>query len=163
MNLDTNAQRQVQASIETGEKREEAIALIKSKYLQAAPGHFGEPPESLEEGFPLIEQTNPERGRWIYQQACLHCHGSRLSAPMRESLGMNIESYEYLIEELFTEESLYNYIRRGTHPHDEGFGADASLYMPLYPRERMSDQQVEDLRAFLEEQVRKEEMPHRNE
>ena len=38
--------------------------------------------------------------------------------------------------------------RLGTHPEDE-----KKAYMPNYTRERLSDQQIEDLRSYIEERA----------
>ena len=44
-----------------------------------------------------------------------------------------------------TDYNLYDIIRKGTYA-----GQGKPRYMPLYPKERMSDQQLEDLRAYIE-------------
>lgn len=118
-----------------------AATLIKSKFRSFSPANFGATPDSLRDGYPL--SGDPVKGRFIYTSSCLYCHGNRTGAPMRDTLDMSWSTYSYLIEEIESDASIYNMIRHGTTQ-------DNRAYMPQYPLERMSNQQVEDLRAFIQ-------------
>lgn len=123
--------------------RLEKMALIKSRYLLKSPATFTEPPVSKSEGYPF--EGNAVLGEAIYDLGCRHCH-----RPYGESdiifdhTALSLDWLEKNITES-SEESIYEIIRKGTYAeygHKE--------YMPHYTLEKMSHQQVEHLRAFIE-------------
>jgi len=119
------------------------LKLLKTKYSLASPATFISPME--------IEKRNngktgdADKGKLIYELSCLHCHGydkkvtdlkldhSEFSKSMfRNKLNSN------------TDIDLYYILRKGTPAHHA-----YRPYMPHYTKERLSDQQVEDLVAYL--------------
>ncbi len=122
------------------------LELLRAKYLSAAGATFGLPPENYPKGYPQTGQ--PEKGRAIYEQGCLHCHErQRYSFYLLDNspfsfrhLAANLDRYDY--------HSIYHVIRYGTSPVP-----GKRAYMPHYTLERMSDQQVEDLRAYIEREA----------
>lgn len=84
-------------------------------------------------------------GKYIYQQGCLHCH-SRKSGATQFKLEDNKLSHKYLKGYLdkFDHKSVYNIVREGTHPVK-----GHKPYMPLYPEEKMSKAQLNDLVAYI--------------
>jgi mono/diheme cytochrome c family protein len=129
------------------EERKEVIDWIKSRYLQTSPAHFGDAPKSKVEGYPGLP-GDPVRGEALYKLSCLHCH-----APEKEISGYLLDesplSLKHLQKNMFKDShfSLYQIIRYGTYALP-----GHRPYMPHYPLERMSDQQVEDLRAYIEKE-----------
>ncbi len=124
----------------------EMATWLKSFYRSGSPATFLEVPEDKEEGYAGVEKGNPENGRLIYDISCLSCHNQQgpsnyLKLDHGElSLGMlrrKITSKGHL--------SIYEIVRHGTYA-DHGHRA----YMPHYTAERMSNQQLEDLRAYVE-------------
>ncbi len=122
------------------------VESIKAKYLQSSPATFLPPPSDRKEGSGLI--GNSDNGKLIYENSCLHCHyrgeysflhldNSRLSF---KHLKRNISKY--------SRHSLYQVTRWGV-PVKSG----KRSYMPQYTEERMSKQQLADLRAYIEEQA----------
>lgn len=125
---------------------ETKIQLIKSKYLQKSPATFVDPPEDKVAGYPY--EGDARLGKAIYELGCQHCH-----RPEGES-GVIFDNtsltYNWLVKNIpeHSEKSIYEIIRKGTYAeygHKE--------YMPHYTLEKMSDQQIEHLRAFLENPV----------
>ncbi len=122
----------------------ERIAKIKEQYLQKSPATFTEVPENKEKGYPNII-GNAQNGELIYKKSCQHCHREKgesdvvldTSKPTLNWLKRNITSDSDL--------SIYQIIRHGTYA-----ASGHREYMPLYTKEKMSDQQIEDLRAFIE-------------
>lgn len=121
---------------------EEAIALLKGKYASYAPATFGEVPENKTQGYPLT--GNPVNGEKIYKLSCQSCHSYEGVAGM-------VLDYSKLTFQKFKRNinksgpyNLYEISRHGTY-----VGQGKPRYMPLYPKERMSDQQLEDLRAYI--------------
>ncbi|REE05580.1 c-type cytochrome [Marinoscillum furvescens] len=121
----------------------EKINLIKESYLVLSPATFGEVPQDKEAGYPY--KGDRRLGKAIYQLGCQHCH-----RPEGESdvvFDNTSLTYNWLKKHIpaNTQQSLYEIIRKGTYAeygHQE--------YMPHYTLEKMSDQQVEHLRAFIE-------------
>jgi mono/diheme cytochrome c family protein len=122
------------------------VESIKAKYLQGSPATFLPPPSDRNEGSGLI--GNSDNGKLIYENSCLHCHykgeysflhldNSRLSF---KHLKRNISKY--------SRHSLYQVTRWGV-PVKSG----KRSYMPQYTEERMSKQQLADLRAYIEDQA----------
>lgn len=120
----------------------QATALLQSKYLDHSPATFVTPPQDRNAGYGL--QGDATRGALLYEHSCLHCHGER-----RYSF-FNLDKSAYSLDFLdknfpvYTRYSTYQVVRYGTSPIN---GKPA--YMPHYTQERMSHQQVEDLRAFV--------------
>ncbi len=118
------------------------ITEIKSYYHTDSPAHFVAPPEDRKAGYGM--QGDPANGEHVYKLSCLHCHedqrysffdlnDGKLS---RNLLGKHFPRYSYY--------SAYQFIRYGAPSHP-----GKSAYMPQFTSEKMSNQQVEDLRAYL--------------
>ncbi len=124
------------------------IQLIKSRYLQASPATFATPPKDRKEGYPQIE-GDAANGKLIYNQSCLHCHeGKRYSFYKLDDSKFSFRHLEKHIPK-YTRYSLYQVGRYGTSPIN-----GKRSYMPNYTLEKMSHQQMEDLRAYIEEMAK---------
>ena len=84
----------------------------------------------------------------MYRRSCLHCHDK--GGPGTHRYNDKKGSWRRLYGAMGRRdhESFYEVTRTGTKPH-------AGAYMPQYSLERLSDQQIEDLRAYFEEQLGK--------
>ncbi len=135
-------------TLNANEKNDEAIEWLKSFYLQKSPATFLEKPSSLHDGY--SEEGNPESGRKIYERSCMYCHGeNRVSKYLlldNEDLTFNFLKRHMTTYDKY---SLYKAVRDGTYAI-----AGHKAYMPHYTKERMSNQQVEDLRAYIEQQAK---------
>ncbi len=128
------------------EEKDSARNFLQSKHLSKSPATFSELPESKEAGYDF--EGRPLMGKAIYELGCQHCHH-----PYGESdlvLDNSIFTFRWLKKNITknSPESIYEIIRKGTYSelgHKE--------YMPLYTLEKMSHQQVEDLRAYIEQQT----------
>jgi mono/diheme cytochrome c family protein len=123
--------------------RKHAREVIQSKYLNYSPAHFTDPPKDRTIGNGL--KGNPENGRMIYEQSCLHCHFQKRYSFF--DLDNERGSFELLDRHMtkYTKRSVYQVVRYGTEPMNL-----KRAYMPHYTLEKMSRQQVEDLRAYIE-------------
>jgi mono/diheme cytochrome c family protein len=122
------------------------IALLKTRYLSGAPATFVTPPEDRKQGYAY--EGDPENGKWIYELSCLHCHENQ-----RYSFFELVDSqysFRFLEKHIpqYTRYSIYQVIRYGTQPLP-----GKKAYMPNYTLEKLSYQQVEDLRAYIERQA----------
>ncbi|MEL6635213.1 MAG: c-type cytochrome [Bacteroidota bacterium] len=131
------------ATIQSGQVDETTIAQIREHYLDGSPAHFVEPPADRKAGAGPVGR--PDRGKIIYELSCQHCHaGERYSF---YNIDDSNTSFKHLARHMsrYTRYSLYQVSRYGTSPLP-----GKRAYMPQYTREKMSDQQLEDLRAYIE-------------
>ncbi len=129
-----------------GENNEALRKMVQSHYLAGSPAHFIDPPPNRKEGAPYTGR--PEKGKMIYDLSCKHCHGEeRYSFYSIDDAKM---SYKHLSRHTtkYTRYSIYQVARYGTSPIP-----GKRAYMPTYPVERMNEQQLEDLRAYLEQEA----------
>jgi mono/diheme cytochrome c family protein len=124
--------------------REGIIADLKASYLLSSPATFVLPPKDRKTGFPVAATPNPTNGAVVYERACLHCHEKRRYSFFE--LGEGVDHYNFMSKHFprYTRYSTYQVTRYGTSPIP-----GKKAYMPHYTKERMSDLQVEDLRAYL--------------
>ncbi len=102
---------------------------------------FLEMPQDKKKGYK--ETGNPEKGKQVFNQSCQVCHDK--NGPSHVELDNTRAVARSFIKGIAKKNSLYDYVRNGTYPYN-----GHKPYMPLYPKERMSNQQVEDLRAYFE-------------
>jgi len=122
------------------------VASIKSRYLDGSPATFTLPPDDREKGSGLTGQ--PDNGKLIYDNSCLHCHyRSKYSFLHLDDCKLSFDHLEKNIGK-YSRHSLYQVVRWGV-PVKSG----KRSYMPQYTDERMSDQQLADLRAYIEERA----------
>lgn len=124
-----------------------AIAFIKSHYLTKSPATFADLPESKEKGYPF--EGRPQFGKAIYELGCQHCHHAYGESDL--VLDNSILTFKWLKKHMpeNSKKSIYEIIRNGSYSelgHKE--------YMPNYTLEKMSHQQVEDLRAYIESNLK---------
>ena len=124
--------------------RHVVVDLLDKKYLRFSPAHFGDVPEDKSKGYPVKKSGDATKGKMIYDRSCLHCH--RQYGPSQLILDdskFTMNKFKRHLEKS-TDFNLYQIIRKGTHAE-----AGHQQYMPHFPLERMSDQQVEDLRSYI--------------
>lgn len=134
---------EIEMSMNGNGDKDKAIQLIKSKYLDYAPAHFTAPPENRKEGIAEIT-PNTDNGKKIFKNSCLFCHYENDYSFFEmndekvtfKQLKKNMGKYDH--------KSVYQVVRYGTEPL-----AGKKAYMPHFPLEKMSLQQMEDLRAYI--------------
>ena len=126
------------------EDRDKGLLLLDRKYAKKSEATFLEPPEDRKIG--VGPTGNPNNGERIYESSCLHCHYQK-----RYSF-LHLDQDEFSLDHLdkkadtYSRHSIYQVSRYGTFSK---YGKKS--YMPRYPEERMSEQQLADLRAYLRE------------
>ncbi|MEZ4896945.1 MAG: cytochrome c [Saprospiraceae bacterium] len=124
-----------------------ARQLIHSKYLDHSPATFVAPPEDRKAGAGVA--GDPDNGKFIYELSCLHCHeDERYSFFALDNTRMTFRFLEKHLTQ-FDRYSIYQVVRWGTSPL-----TGKKAYMPQYTAEKMSVQQLEDLRAYIQQQAR---------
>lgn len=129
-------------SMESGDKKEESISILKQKYPTAFNATFTGTLDESKRGYGA--EGDPEKGALLYETSCLHCHHNARVTYL--DLDKDVLSAQYLWnnKEGYDDESIYQVIRWGTYPI-----TGRKQYMPLYTEERMTDQQIEDLMAYI--------------
>ena len=124
------------------------IPWLKSFYFKASPATFDSPPEKLSIGYRGLV-GDPGRGEDVYKLACLNCHAEEGGSSHYE-LDLSIHTIRPLYENRAKQNrrSFYNAIRDGI------YFKYVRPYMPQYSLERMTDQQIEDLNAYLESKAK---------
>ncbi|MGV3631465.1 MAG: c-type cytochrome [Bacteroidota bacterium] len=127
------------------QKEKQALrAKIESAFLQSYPATFV-PALALDER-KYGEGGNAANGALIYRKSCLHCHaGKRVSNYSLDNSSLTAKMFVKNLEE-FNYASLYQIIRWGTFTKKR-----RKQTMPLYTKEQMSDQQIEDLVAYMKQ------------
>lgn len=84
------------------------------------------------------------KGEYIYQYACMFCHNERKLSTLR------LDKSKFVLNSLWNDiarndrHSVYYIVRKGTSNNNE-----PKSYMPLLTKEKLSDEQLEDLIAFI--------------
>lgn len=144
LRLSTEEWQQINQALHGETPATEATALIKSKYLDGSPATFVKPPDDRKAGY-AVDTTDLENGRLIYELSCLHCHeGGRYSFFHLDDAQL---TFRHLAKHFprYTQYSTYQVSRYGTSPVP-----GSKPYMPNYTLEKLSHQQLEDLRAYIE-------------
>ena len=121
---------------------------LRSFYNTKSPAHFYDAPPSKRKGYEGLA-GNPNRGKDLYELSCLHCH--QPDGVSHYILDDSRHSFRHL-KKMITKDShfsLYQIVAYGTYAIP-----GHRPYMPHYPEERMSKQQVEDLRAYVEQRAK---------
>ncbi|MEL7423939.1 MAG: cytochrome c [Bacteroidota bacterium] len=147
LNMPESSMSVVQQAMDSGKDKAQALEVLESYYLDHSPATFLVPPPDRNVGYEEV-QGDPARGRLVYESSCLHCHGER-----RYSF-FNLDDTKYSFDFLekhfpqYTRYSTYQVVRYGTSPMP-----GKRAYMPHYTEQRMSNQQVEDLRAYVSQRA----------
>lgn len=125
-------------------ERKDLIQTIRAAYIQKYDATFLEtmPRDQRKYG----EGGNVARGEAIYEKSCLHCHGQGRVTYL--TLGQNKLDARMFWKNRknYSDKSLYQILRHGTYAK-----AGRKQYMPLYTEEKMSDDQINDLMAYLKQ------------
>ncbi len=126
-----------------GKPDAEAAKWLKSFYLTYSPATFDNVVQSKTNGYGM--KGDAKRGERIYRKSCGACHYE--GGPSKYlTLDSSPLTLKFLQSHLDHDSrfSVYEIVRKGTHSFD-----GHKAYMPHYTLERMSNKQVEDLRAYI--------------
>jgi mono/diheme cytochrome c family protein len=144
LDLDQAGKARIEAALAGRADKDKAIELIRSRYAAAAPATFADPPSDRRAGAPVAKR-DPANGKLLFELSCLFCHEDRRFAFFR--LDDSQFSHQFLEKHFprYTRYSTYHVARYGTSPIP-----GKRTYMPNYTLEKMSVQQLEDLRVYIE-------------
>jgi mono/diheme cytochrome c family protein len=116
------------------------ISWIKSKYALYSPATFVEPPYENQQA---LQPGNAENGKAIFELSCQYCHKAYgCSDVVFDDSRYTFNKFSRDFEKDYW--WLYQIIRHGQYSYP-----GHEPYMPHYTAERMTDQQVEDLKAYF--------------
>ena len=122
--------------------RDSAIHLLKKNYPLDSPAHFTTAYDSKL----AVEEIegNPDNGRLIYENSCLHCHAGKKYSYFL--LNDETLTFKHLAAKAggYTDHSIFQVARYGVYSK-----SGKRSYMPQYPLEKMSNQQLADLHAYI--------------
>lgn len=147
LNLTEADFQKITIAVDNDDNKDQAISLLKSKYLQGSPATFIAPPENRKAGAANVT-GNPENGRLIYDLSCKHCHeNERYSFYKLDDTQLSLSHLNKHFSR-YSRYSTYQVSRWGTSPVP-----GKKAYMPQYTKERMSVQQLEDLKAYVKKEA----------
>ncbi len=148
LGLSANEKQDIENALKGKGDKQQALQILHNHYLSGSPATFVDPPENRKEGYPIEREPDPQNGQLIYENSCLHCHLNQRFSQF--NLDRSEDSFRFLSKHIsrYSRYSIYQVIRYGTTPLP-----GKKAYMPHYPLEKMSNEQVEDLRAFIEWQA----------
>jgi len=144
LNLDENEAMIIQKALNGDKMEMQAIQILESKYLKHSPAHFVDPrPRDKHSEAPNTGDV--QNGKLVYDVSCKHCHLNNRYSYL--NLDDSSLTFKWLSNkaETYSRYSIFQIIRYGTHAKH-----GKKSYMPRYPIEKMSDQQLEDLKAYLD-------------
>lgn len=120
--------------------------MINEKYLKGSPATFVAPPADRKLGTGY--EGDSKMGMEVYVNSCLHCHEKGKYSFFQ--MDDHAITHKYLNRKAdgYSRQSIYQVIRWGVTSK-----SGKRSYMPQYTSERMSDQQLADLRAYIKERA----------
>lgn len=127
---------------------EEAIELVKSKYLAGSPATFLDPP--MERKNLIFDSPDLQQGKMIYEKSCLHCHEEGRYSYL--TLDNSKMTFDHLSRKAngYKRHSIYQVIRYGVPSY-----VMKKSYMPHYTAEKMNEAQLNNLRAYIDYRAKK--------
>lgn len=136
----------IMASANGLKEKQQIKDKLKVSYMTRSRAHFGDLPEDSSQGYSKVRPGDVAKGEEIYKRSCMTCHHEYgPSQLVLEAERLTFARFMRNIDKN-TKFNLYEITRKGTYAEP-----GHRQYMPMYPLERMSNQQVEDLRAYIEE------------
>lgn len=136
----------VNEAIETDSDRDdrEAVLFLGEKYMTKSSAHFAEVPWDLS-AWGSKSKGDAANGKEIFNRGCQSCHREQgPSLLVLEDAKLTMKKFQRHLQD----HSPYNLLeitRKGTYAEP-----GHRQYMPMYSLERMSESQLEDLRAYIE-------------
>ncbi len=129
----------------------QAVSILESKFALYQPATF---PEEMEyrtlDSRVANDEARFKNGKNIYDLSCKHCHAGKKFSFF--ALDDSRKSFRYLDNKMKNghAHSLYKITRAGTYPL-----TGKRAYMPQYPAEKLSNEQLIDLRVYVQKMAEK--------
>jgi cytochrome c len=145
LNLSEKEINLISNALNSNSNKEEAIKLIKSKYLNYSLATFLSP--TVKDERSLGKNGNAKNGEKIFELSCLTCHKEKGVTNYKLNKGKLTFNHLKYWSDKTSKLSVYEITRKGTYAMP-GY----KPYMPNYTKERLSDNQLEDLMAYINNQ-----------
>lgn len=141
--LQLTNEEKVNLEAQMNDNPEAAIATIQSKYLTGSPATFVKPDKEREQYNRKV--TDVQNGENVFLHSCMHCHENGRYSFFH--LDTSKVTMKYLQQKAtkYTDHSIYQAVRYGIYST-----SGRQSYMPQYPLEKMSEEQLLDLRGYIE-------------
>jgi mono/diheme cytochrome c family protein len=148
LSLSDDDWQRIKVDAQDEKKHKDLVKFIKGFYLDYSAATFVAPPKDRKKGYD--KKGNILNGKMVYRHSCKHCHENTRYSFF--NLDDSKDTFKHLAKNFPKNNrySLYYLIREGTFPL---YGKRA--YMPRYTKEKLTDQQIEDLRAYIEDEAKK--------
>lgn len=123
-------------------EKSELITKIKTNYTQKYDATFLETMPNKQRKYGA--GGNIANGEVIYQKACMFCHENKRVTYLHLDKGKLSAQLLWKNRKKYTDLSLYQIVRHGTYSK-----TGRQQYMPLFTEEKMSDEQLNDLMAYI--------------
>lgn len=146
LNISAGLKNRISEMLDSNTKNSEVAKELKSAYMLASPATFAKPLSDKRKGYD--DKGDVLTGELIYENSCRHCHQEGGVSDFL--LDYSLNTFKFLKKHMFRDNdfSIYKIIRKGTYS-----SPGAVPYMPHYPKEKMSDKQIEGLRKFIHSKV----------
>jgi len=130
------------------ERKMGLINTIKSSYRQAYSATFL---ETMDQNVRQYGKGgNVENGRLIYEKACMFCHENKRVTYLHLDDGKLSGRFLWRNRKNYSDQSVYQIVRHGTYSK-----TGRQQYMPHFTKEKMSDEQLNDLVAYIKQIAKK--------
>ena len=136
----------IKEALETNKNTDRAIDYLRDAFEPVRPAHFTKPIDYKAVGEAnLKDEKRLKDGQAIYELSCMHCHGKERFSFF--NLDDSRATFKFLNRALRKQSyhSAYKISRYGTGPKK-----GRKAYMPQYTLEKMSDEQLESLRIYIQ-------------
>jgi len=146
LGITKDEQEKIETVVNNDSDGAQAIHLLEEHYMNKAPAQFA---ESMDYTSLSADQLNDKEsfanGKEVYDRGCLHCHAKQRYSFF--NLDNSRYSFKYLLKRTKQDgkHSVYNITRHGTYSLK-----GKKAYMPQYPLEKMSNEQLTDLMVYIE-------------
>lgn len=128
----------------TDSQKKRLIETIKGSYRQGYSATFMETMDR--NARPYGKGGNIENGKFIYEKACMFCHENKRVTYLHLDDGKLSGQFLWTNRKNYTDQSIYQIVRHGTYSK-----TGRKQYMPHYTEEKMSDEQLNDLVAYIKQ------------
>ena len=125
-------------------QKEELIKTIKGAYRQSFSATFMETMNRDDRQYG--KGGNVENGKYIYDKSCLFCHENKRVTYLHLDDGKLSGLFLWRNRKNYTDQSIYQIVRHGTYSK-----VGRKQYMPHFTKEKMSDEQLNDLIAYIKQ------------
>lgn len=144
----------IEYSLREGISVKRAVDIIQEKYLDKTPTATFVEPMAYRSLDSRMENDSKRfaNGKLVYELACKHCHAEkRYSTFLLDDLPTTFKNLEKKLQ-TGAPESIYKIIRHGTYVM-----GSKRAYMPAYTTERLSNDQLIDLRIYIQKMAKGQE------